>query len=112
MCKMLFIGTKSKVSAIPYSDDNPDFFVEPITKEFAGISDKFLSSHIYFAGTSRGCSCDFSIGPNTDELLTEDKLAMKGHEFANKIRELFGVQQKWLDRKKESFEKLKVETKD
>lgn len=34
---------------------------------------------------------------------------MVGHEFANKIRELFGVQEKWLDKRKERLGNIRLE---
>ena len=35
--------------------------IESIDGEYLSIADKFVNPHIYFAGTSRGCSCDFNI---------------------------------------------------
>ena len=59
MCKMVFIGTNSKLKEIPFDKTKVDFNIESITDEFKGIRRHFKTENVYFVATSEGCGCRF-----------------------------------------------------
>lgn len=63
--------------------------------------------HLYFVGTSRGCSCDFGISSKEQPTDSAKGLDQKP---GGKIRELFGIQKKWLEREKLRLNKTAFET--
>ena len=64
MCKILFLGTKSKIEAIGFNPDHPAFWIKEIDKSKTIIPNDFESPYIYLAYTRRHCACDFSININ------------------------------------------------
>lgn len=93
---MLFIATENKLVEIPFDKNYPDFNIQKIGVEYPGIVEKFSNPNIYFAGTSRGCSCDFGMKRNTIDELNVDK--NKTGIFAE-IRKLFGTQEKYIEKR-------------
>lgn len=94
MCKMLFIGTKTEQQEIPFEEAQPDFHLETISGEFLPVRQVFSNPHIYFAGTSRGCSCDFGIKSNQR---SEDSIGQIApvQKVLNKMRKLSGSYAEW-----------------
>ena len=64
MCKMVFIGTNSELTEIPWDENNKDFHVERISDEFKDVIKHFRTSNIYYVGTSEGCGCRFILHPD------------------------------------------------
>jgi len=106
MCKMVFIGTVEKLEEIPFYKIQ----IENIDGEYLTIADKFVNPHIYFAGTSRGCSCDFNIEKginphNVSELELEQNVRQE-KSILTPIRKLLRNHDNYISSKIESNKRL------
>ena len=99
---MLFIATQNTLREIPRNLNTPDFYIEKISGDFLPVKRHFKNSHVYFVGTSRGCSCDFGIKSNQRDLslIAETPPIQK---FMNKLRQLKGTLEKWEKRHEEKI---------
>ena len=73
MCKMVFIGTNSELTEMPWDEDNKDFHVERISDEFKDVRRHFRTENIYYTGTSEGCGCRFILHPDWEDEGDEDE---------------------------------------
>jgi hypothetical protein len=105
MCKMLFIGTITVQRVIPFVEARPDFHIEVVSGEFSPVLQVFKNPHIYFVGTSRGCSCDFGIKSNQHSADTLGKTT-PAYKYLNKLRKLSGTYSEWKHRHTGRVEKL------
>lgn len=101
---MLFIATKTEQQEIPFEEAPPDFHLEKISGEFLPVRKVFSNPYVYFAGTSRGCSCDFGIKSNQR---SEDNIGQIApvQKVLNKVRKLSGSYAEWEKRHVEKVEK-------
>ena len=101
MCKMCFISFANPLEEIPYDSDSPSFCLIKVTEEEEAIRKIFTNSYVYYTGTSRGCSCDF-----TTKKIPLDWAYPKFWLFIFKI---IGILEKKEKQKKESYEKMLLE---
>ncbi len=102
---MLFIGTKTDLQEIPFEEAHPDFHLEKISGEFLPVRQVFNNPYVYYAGTSRGCSCDFGIKSNQQSEETVGQIT-PAQKILNKVRKLSGSYPEWEKRHQEKVEKL------
>lgn len=101
MCKICFISTSNSLEEIPYDAEKPNFCLIKVAEEEQELKKLFTNPYVYYAGTSRGCSCDFTIS-KTPRDWTYPK-------FWVFIFKLLGILDKKEKQKKEGYKKLLLE---
>jgi hypothetical protein len=68
MCMVIYIGSRSPLPLIPWSQDAPAFNVTVLTEHALPVWRHFAASHVCQAGSHTGCGCGFNEGREHPEV--------------------------------------------
>ncbi len=62
MCLAVYIGAKTPLPVVAWSDGAPGFYVTDLLPDDEPVRAHFTVAHVYYAGAHEGCGCGFNVG--------------------------------------------------
>ena len=67
MCMMVYVGSESPISLIPWNKDQPALCVERLDEYNHAVVCQFSKPYVYYVGSHEGCGCGFQHSPYEPE---------------------------------------------
>ncbi len=60
MCLALYLSSSKTLPVLPFDPEQPGFHVHELSVEEDGVRAHFTHPHVYYVGSTQGCSCAFN----------------------------------------------------